>query len=153
MLLGPTLLQQQARVAPALTFKVESQAVEQQPITLLGQVDVGVDRQILQLDRRMLGIGGTQPRRVQPQHGTLELLRLPAQPELSPQLRRLQLPSAGQSAWQPGGPVALRQAQIQLRLSLRPTLRLHARVQAQGQRLAIRQHTAPVQPQAIAIGA
>ncbi len=47
----------------------------------------------------------------------------------------------------------MRQAQIQLRLSLRPALRLHARVQAQGQRLPIRQHTAPVQSQTIAIGA
>ncbi len=57
------------------------------------------------------------------------------------------MPVGSQSARQPGGPVALWQAEINLRLGVLPALRLHPPLNAQGQGLAIRQDAAPVQPE------
>ena len=63
------------------------------------------------------------------------------------------MPVGGQPAWQPGGPVALWQAEVNLRLGVLPALRLHPPLNVQGQRLAIWQNAAPVQAEPLAVDA
>ena len=86
-----------------------------------------------------------QLRCVQARHGTLGLALRPCQPDVAAGLQTLQLPAGGQVLRQPGRPVALRQADIELGGGLAPVVRLHAALQLPTQRLAVRQQQAAVE--------
>ncbi|MNH02291.1 hypothetical protein D3C79_615260 [compost metagenome] len=112
---------------------------------MLATLEPGRDRQVIQCHRLALGIGAAQLRGIEADHRLLQPALAPVNPELTTGAQGLGLPLAEQAWRQPTRPVALRQAQVSLCLTIAPGLGRYPAAQVQCQRLAIRQGRTQVQ--------
>jgi len=121
------VLDEQARLAPTRFTQVEAELIDQQPIATLGALGIGGQGQIVEVLHRVFAIGRFDPRRIEAQHRSREALLPPAEPGFATRLHAVEPPVGGQLLRQPGRPVTLRQAQINVDRCLLPALGLQLR--------------------------
>ncbi|MNZ40261.1 hypothetical protein D3C78_577740 [compost metagenome] len=144
-LLARVLAQLQLAGIEALLSEAAGQLLDQQAPALRLALEVGGQGQIGELGRRLRRVRQGQAGGMQAGHRPLRLAAGPVQPDFATGLQAGQLPVGRQTLRQPGCPVALRQAEIQLRAGLTPRLGLQTSLQLPAQRLAIGQQQAAVE--------
>ena len=144
------LFQVQVQLADTLLTMAHGQGIDLCPYALLIPSEEGVEGQVLERHGLVPGLTANHCGSMQAQGALVQGQAAPFQPKLTAGLQALQLPVAEQCFRQPTRPIALRQAQIELRLGFAPGLRLHARAQAQRYRLAVGQQQTTVEALAVA---
>ncbi|MNL36294.1 hypothetical protein D3C87_1583680 [compost metagenome] len=141
---GHAPLELQTRL-PARLAKVHGQGIQAREEAFGTALEITVECQIVDLDRLALGVGALELRRIQTQCGALQGALAPVQPELAARLDLGEIPLLGQALRQPFRPVALRQAQVGVRLAVLPLAGANTRTQTHGHRLAVGQGQAGVE--------
>ncbi|MCY1353451.1 hypothetical protein D9M69_397920 [compost metagenome] len=132
-------------LAPARLAEAQGQVVEQQAQALAVALEVGVEHQVIHRHRLALGIAGVQLRHMQARHAALHAALVGLQPELAAEPQAVHAPVAGQPGRQPLGPVALRQAEVEVGAGGAPVLGIQPGAQVEGQRLAVRQEQTAIE--------
>ena len=138
------LLQLQARL-PTGFANVHRQGIKQHLEASVTALQVGGQGQVFEVYRLTVGVAALHLGRIEAYRRALHRAFGPTEPKLAASLQLRQLPLLGQSGGNPLGPVALRQAQVGIDLSVLPLAGTNAATQADRQRLAIGQCQASVQ--------
>ncbi|MCY1395350.1 hypothetical protein D9M71_102940 [compost metagenome] len=145
-LLALALVQQfHFHFAPAGIAEVGGEVRHAQAQVIAIALEEQAHAEIAHRHRLALVVAGHQPRRVQAGRAGAGLAILDIQPDFAAGLQLGQAPAAGQAGRQPFRPVALRQAEIGAQGAAPPVVVVQPAIDAQRQRLAVRQVHPPVQ--------